>query len=317
VTGSLAALRIGSLCVRVEAADGLYLDDLSAIYCTPLHRPDALPPAGLHVEIVEAPGAQRLDVPPDGLVLTPDGELHSEAMFAQTALGPGESRARLTVLATGLTDEERRIYLTVLINKVLFRMGYVRLHASAVSLDGKVSVFVGDRGAGKSSICAYLAGRGGVVLADDDVVMHYDGELCAVGGCDETMRLMGDAEKNLFGRLDVAATDFGGIAKKEIRTAEHFATDPYVDHRLDRIFFPHVGNGFGVKHMPSSRLVMRLMKTLVPANRFAGKQDHAQTLGYLTDVAGRVAAYDLSLSRDFNGLKQLFEFLTASADERA
>ena len=54
---------------------------------------------------------------------------------------------------------------------------------------------------------------------------------------------------------------------------------------------------------------MRLMSTIVRANRFAGTLDHARTLGCLADIADRVAAYELNLSRDFDGLDQLFESL--------
>lgn len=311
---SNGALRIGSLCVHVGAPHHIYLEDLAAIYCTILHDSGDVPSAGLHLEIVEVPGSPRVEVPPDGMIITPEGELHTEAMFAQTALGGGEPRARLTVFAPDLTEDERRIYLVVLLNKILFWMGYTRLHASAISLDGKASVFIGDRGAGKSSICAHLAGRGGLVLADDDVMLHYDGNSCAVSGCDETMRIMDDAEKHLFGRLDVPVTEFGGIPKKEIVTAEHFTAEPYVDHGLDRIFFPRITEGFAVKRLASSRLVMRLMSTLVPANRFAGAQDHARTLDYLTGVAERVATYELNLSRDFDGLDQLFGSLKSAAE---
>ncbi len=310
---STGTLRLGSLVIHVDAPRPIYLEDLAAIYGVPLHDAGDVQFAGLHLEIVEVPGPPSVEVPPDGMVITPDGTLHTEAMFAQTALGGGESRVRLTVLTTALREDKRHMYLVVLLNKIFFWMGYTRLHASAISLDGKGSIFIGDRGAGKSSICAYLAGRGGLVLADDDVMLHYDGNSCAVSGCDETMKFMDDAEKHLFGRLDVPVADFGGIPKKEIVTAERFATEPYVNHGLDRIFYPRVGEGFAVKRMSSSQLVMRLMSTLVQANRFAGAQDPALTLGYVVDVADQVAAYELNLSRDFDGLDQLFGFLKSAA----
>lgn len=304
-------LRFGSLGVVVDAPRRVYLEDLEAIYCTPLT--DRASPALVNIEIVEAFGSLPVKVPPDGMVITPEGALHTEAMFAQTALGGDEPRVRLTVFAAALPENERRVYLFVLLNKILFWLGYLRLHASAVALDGRASVFIGDRGAGKSSICAYLAGRGAVVLADDDVMLNYSGDGCVVSGCDESMRIMGDAEQHLFGHLDVPAVSFGGFLKKEIVTADRFAVAPYVDHELSCMFFPRVGERFAMRRLQSSRVVMRLMKTLVPSNRFAGSRDHAQTLNYLADVAARVPAYDLTLSRDFDGLERLFEFL-ASAD---
>lgn len=307
-------LRLGSLSTHISAPRSVYLEDLSEIYSVPLLDGDKLEFIRLHLEIVEAPGSPSVEVPPDGLVITPDGELHTETMFAQTSLGDRVPRIRITVLNPDLRKDQRHMYLVVLLNKVFFWMGYTRLHACAVSFDGKANAFIGDRGAGKSSICAYLAGRGGLVLADDDVMLRLDGSRCSVSGCDETMRIMPDTEKHLFGHLDALTEEFGGVLKKEIATADRFAIDPYVDYRLDRIFFPRVGDAFTVKRMPSSLLVMRLMSTLVRTNRFSGADDHANTLGYLTEVADRVNSYELILSRDFNGLDQLFDFLGNATD---
>ena len=303
------ALRIGSLCIHVDATSAIYLEDLSAIYCTALIDPGTAPAAGLHLTIVESPDLASVAVPADGMILTPNGEMHTEAMLAQTALDGDNPRAKFSVIAENLSADERRIYLVVLLNKILFRLGCIRLHASAVSLDDKVSVFIGDRGAGKSSTCAFLAGQGALILADDDVLMKYDGNSCAVSGCDETMRIMADAELRLFGGLNVPVQLFGGVPKKQIATAERFATEPYVDHGLDRMFFSSVGERFSVRRLTPGHVVMRLMSTLIPSNRFAGASDHEQTLDYLAGVAGRVTAYELTLSRDFKGLDCLLAFL--------
>lgn len=319
---SKGALRIGSLGVHVDAPRRIYLEDLAAINSTALHDTGDVPSVGLHLEIVEQSGSPRVEVRAGEIIITPEGGLHTEAMSAKTDLDGSAPRARLTVYDPDLSEGERRVYLVVLLNKILFWMGYTRLHASAISLDGMTNVFIGNRGAGKSTICAYLAGCGGLVLADDDVMLRYDGSSYAVSGCDETMRIMDDAEKHLFGRLDVTARDFSGFAKKEIVTADRFVAEPYVDHGLDRMFFPSVGEAFAIKRLSSSRLVMRLMSTLagsarwlpVPASRFAGAQDNARTMSYAVDIADRVAGYELTLSRDFDGLDRLFKFLESGSN---
>ena len=132
-----------------------------------------------------------------------------------------------------------------------------------------------------------------------------------VSGCDERMRVMPDTEAHLFGWLDVKPQEFGGHMKKQISTADRFATDPYVDHGLKRVFFPRVGEKFAIKQIPASQLVMRLMNTLVSANRFSDTQDHAKTLKMLSEVASQVSTYDLTLSPDFRGLDLLYEFLAS------
>ncbi len=303
------ALRLGRLCIHISAPSQVYLEDLAAIYAATLHDLDKVPSAELHLDIFEDPERPNVEIPPDGLVIVPPGELYTEAMFTRTTFGDGSPRVRLTVMDTTLRMDRRHMYLVVLLNKIFFQMGYIRLHSSAVSLDGKANAFIGERGAGKSTTCAYLAGRGGLILADDDVMMRYDGNSVLVSGCDERMRVMPDTEEHLFGRLDIQLQEFGGFLKKEIRTADRFSTQPYVDHGLNRIFFPRVGEKFSIKILPPSQLIMRLMSILVPVNRFAGPSDHSKTLQMLTDIAGRVSVYDLTLSRDFKDLDHLFDFL--------
>lgn len=312
---STGALRLGQLCVHLDAPQRFYLEDLSEIYWTKLHPLDTVPRAELTLEIVEAPGRPSVKVPEDSLVIASNGDLYTETMFAEISWDDGPPRVKLTILDTTLRKDRRHMYLVVLLNKIFFRMGYVRLHASAIVVNGATNVFIGDRGAGKSSICAYLAGRCGLILADDDVMMHYDGTSCLVSGCDERMRIMPDTEAYLFGQIDVEARKFGGFMKKEIVTADRFETMPYVDHRLTRVFFPKVGDDFAITPLSASQLVMRLMTTLVSANRFAGVMDHAQTLKTLSDIADRVSTYDVTLSRDFTGLDRLFEFLSPIENE--
>ncbi len=84
---STGTLRLGSLVVHVDAPRPIYLEDLAAIYGVPLHDAGDVQFAGLHLEFVEVPGPPSVEVPPDGMTITPEGELHTEAMFAQTALG--------------------------------------------------------------------------------------------------------------------------------------------------------------------------------------------------------------------------------------
>ena len=127
---------------------------------------------------------------------------------------------------------------------------------------------------------------------------------------------MEDAERRLFGHLVAPALDFGGIPKKQIATANYFTIAPYVDYPLDRIFFPRIGEAFELNRLPSSRVAVLLLNSMAPSNRFSGPQDHRSALGYVSELAARVPAYALTLTRDYHGLDRLFEHLTSQATDR-
>src|SRR6185312_6739454 len=54
-----------------------------------------------------------------------------------------------------------------LMGYLLRQRGYLALHASAVEIDGKAALFLGESGAGKSTTAAAFYSRGHSVLADD------------------------------------------------------------------------------------------------------------------------------------------------------
>lgn len=57
---------------------------------------------------------------------------------------------------------------------LLHRRGYHVLHGSAVEIDGEAAVFLGDKGAGKSTTAAALVAAGHRLIADDVVAIRTD-----------------------------------------------------------------------------------------------------------------------------------------------
>ena len=242
------ALQVGSIGLHVSAPQACYLKDLSLIYTTELQVRSNVPTPSLYVHIEHGRNTSNVEIPADGLVLTPDGGMHTEAMSGY--LDISRSTLRLVVYNQALPNHERQIYLIVLLNKVLFGMGMIRMHASAIQLHGRVAAFTGDRGAGKSSITTRLAMAGGLVLADDDIMLRKQGKQFWVSGCDETMRLLPDAEAYFYQHLSEPTKTFAGIDKKEIRTADRYRSHPYADYPLDHLFFSRVGKLSQSPHWP-------------------------------------------------------------------
>lgn len=59
---------------------------------------------------------------------------------------------------------------------LMHRLGSLVLHGSAVELDGEAAIFLGDKGAGKSTTAASLVAAGHPLLADDVVAVRLSGE---------------------------------------------------------------------------------------------------------------------------------------------
>lgn len=71
------------------------------------------------------------------------------------------------------TDEEtlQHLVLDQVLPRVLAQRGRLVLHAGAVSVEGRVIAFVGDTGAGKSTLTAFLHAAGYPLLSDDGLVL--------------------------------------------------------------------------------------------------------------------------------------------------
>lgn len=78
--------------------------------------------------------------------------------------------------APGSDDAVVRLYfLGFVLSALLQQRDMLVLHASAVAVDGPATlVFMGDKGAGKSTTAATLAGAGAGLLADDMVAIAFD-----------------------------------------------------------------------------------------------------------------------------------------------
>lgn len=95
-----------------------------------------------------------------------------------------------TVLETDIFES---MILNQTLGLLLHQRGYLVLHASAVSIDGRAAVFIGPRGAGKSTTAAACHAAGHRVIADDVVGITFeDGDPVVVPGIPR-LRLLSDA----------------------------------------------------------------------------------------------------------------------------
>lgn len=86
-----------------------------------------------------------------------------------------------------------------LIPRILAHQGHLILHGSAVAMDGRVAIFLGDTGAGKSTLAASLHAAGHQLLGDDAVVVSSGEHGFLAQAVYPSLRLFPDTIETLFG----------------------------------------------------------------------------------------------------------------------
>lgn len=114
----------------------------------------------------------------------------------------------------GADEGQIRLLLNPVMAVVLHQRQYLVLHASAIALHGSVVAFVGEKGAGKSTMAATLYGRGYELVADDIVALQ-PGDLLQVAPGFPQFKLWSDAI------VSALAEDPQTLPRLDARYAKH------------------------------------------------------------------------------------------------
>ena len=75
--------------------------------------------------------------------------------------------------STATTADQMLVHsLMIVFYRMLLELGCLHLHAAAVRWNGETSLFLGGKGAGKSTLCLALARAGATVLGEDHVLVR-------------------------------------------------------------------------------------------------------------------------------------------------
>jgi hypothetical protein len=205
---------------------------------------------------------------------------------------------------------ELEFHFSVIVHKILVLMDRLILHGAAIRSRDEVSVFVGDKGAGKSTICLALARSGAAVLGEDRLILRASDGRFLVSGGDERSRVTERTEQHFFAEpLAVTPRDFAGTLKKEIRMGDHFDSRPFEDFPADRLFFPRVSGRLQVTPMKPQTALLRLMGLTAHWHRFAGSADQRRFLDMMTGFVRSVRTYEIDLSENLADLDRLDELI--------
>ncbi len=208
----------------------------------------------------------------------------------------------------------------LLLNQViplaLANEGHLMLHASVVAAPDVTVAFLGETGAGKTTMATALALRGWPLVTEDVVRLEFapDGVLCHP--CPSPPRLWPDSLANLFPHRQPDAEAVAHYTAKLRITIDPagaitFTNDPV---KLDVIALLAAQDG-GDKATPGMTPVHRhqaFEKTILSLFRLKPMSDAQirREFDWATELARRVPFYHLRYSREFSSLPAVAELLS-------
>jgi len=318
-------LTFGSWAVNVESTSAFLRDELALLFRqTPDEVAAAVPRRGaatLHLLAGDAPPALESVIKravPAGSVIAADGFIEGRARgvavfcteMVRVLIVAGQPATIYMATDGALPAYERRVHLTVAMNAVLLHFRRVLLHAGAVRLGGRVHLFVGDRGVGKTTVTLRLAAAGGTLLCDDHVVIRRGRRNFTVSGCSARTRLAPDTEQYLLALpLRVAAQEFAGVLKKDVDAGDLCVSRPFRDYVAGAVYFPRLGTRFHLRPMARHEGMAALLRHWRSALRFRDAVQFERCLDFFAAFAAQVEWFELELSPRLADLDQLADRL--------
>jgi hypothetical protein len=187
---------------------------------------------------------------------------------------------------------------------LLHQRGHFILHASAIAVEDRAVLFVGDKGWGKSTIAATLCKRGHRLLSDDVVPLMATGTTQQVIPAFPQLKLWTDAVTSLGYCLDDFPTLVPHLDKRDCRLSDAFDPSPVP---LQHIFVLGLGDAIEIRRMSPQEVLLALMRNSY-ITRFGAELlqegDRADHFLKLTQVAQQVAVWQLLRPRDLSQLSE-------------
>jgi hypothetical protein len=319
-------VRLGSLTLRLYYTDEKYLAMLAELF-----RLQALPVDDdkrawdeedhlLLFDVAEEPFRAIIPQPTQPLVdRTLEGiiEIHRDA--ACCLLSRADERVRLAIPVISASQEYAHLLhcVMVVLYRALFSLECLPLHSAAIQFGKAANLFIGDKGAGKSTVSFRLGLAGGRVLGEDHIILRRRHGKFFVSGCDGKSRLTAKSEEHFFtSPLPATAVDVAGVLKKEINLADHVCSAPFEDVPVGRIFFSSVGKILAFEKMNGAEALAKILNMTRERLRFSGAQDRKRFLDFVGDFLGSTEIWNLTLSEDLNELDKLVAFVKDGKEYR-
>ncbi len=187
--------------------------------------PDAAPDA--QIVFCEHP----IPIADDGFAIDEDGAVRLHFSIVGSFRISGGNLIEVEPLPTVDKDTLRLPLLGAAMAVLLQQRGLFSLHASAVAIDGRAAIFIGDKGQGKSTMSSMLYGRGHEIIADDIAVI--DDHTTALKSAASTCKLQNLLVRPGFPQFKLVPDALK--ASFDLESDEMPSVSPLVDKRAVRL----------------------------------------------------------------------------------
>ncbi|MDG5819711.1 hypothetical protein [Natronococcus sp. A-GB7] len=204
---------------------------------------------------------------------------------------------------TELSDQQVRAVLTgPALGYLLYQRGLLVLHGSAVARDGAGYLFLGTKGAGKSTTAGTLARQGYAVLSDDVTVIDVrDGALRLLPGRPH-LKLADDR----FAFEVFPSTASLEMTKQYYRVPE---PAPRAPERIGAVFLLERGSELAVEELPPSAAVWGVLEQLY-VRQFSDELNSERCFEQATALVDRTSIRRLVRPDDTDALSEIPSLIT-------
>jgi hypothetical protein len=225
----------------------------------------------------------------------------------------GVSEVRITAFE-GVTDQSVEIMLVGPVFAILLHMlGFFVIHGSAIEINGRTAVFVGQKGAGKSTTGAALLSRGHAIVNDDlaAVTFDKDGAAWLTPGFPQTKLSAQVVENVAITQATVLPKASATFAKELFRLTAPFSHEA---RRISRIYVLQPAEAFGVTRLEGPAALPPLLEhSYVPQFTHWGRPFTLPERGDQLRACSRIIAAtqvcELRVARDLERLGDLCEVI--------
>jgi hypothetical protein len=223
--------------------------------------------------------------------------------LADYLIDPDSSKIGMWPMVGVTTETLSHLFLDQVLPRVLAHRGRLVLHASSVSVGNRAIAFVGETGAGKSTLAASLHTAGHPLLSDDGLLL-FPGEGCVLAlSTYPSLRLWPDAVSGLFTEAPTLAPMAHYSAKQRVivDAAAAAVNQPLPLAALYLLVPETEAGGVVITRLSARDACMAIIRNAFQLD----PTDHDRAAGVFaaaSKVARQIPAFTLSYPRDFAGL---------------